>query len=130
MSHTPQSAARTAIDAFKQELESAKAAHATLIAELEADLIGVSWEMSDSYAQFTDDLSASLGAQAANECDVESDQEDAIAACESFVSDEISCDAMSLVAASVVVHGPTKASDLIGKMVSESPVRSSIDASP
>jgi len=119
----PDQAATSAISQFNRDVEAAKQQHATLIAELEAELIGVSYEMSDSYSEFTDELAADLGARAANECEVASDQESAISRCESFVSNEIACDAMRLVSACIAFHGAEQGSAVINKMVSESPVR-------
>jgi hypothetical protein len=123
MSTSPDKAASIAILDFQQEMAEAKEQHAALIAELEAELLGLSYELSDSYMTFTDELAASLGAEAANECSRESDQDSAIGQCELFVSSEISADPMSLVSACIAFHGAEQGSAVVNKMVSESPLR-------
>lgn len=99
MSQVSESAARIAIDDFKNDVAAAQEKHGTLIAELEADLLGVSWEVSESYMEFTDELAGDLGARAANCCEAGQDQEEAISTCESYVSEQVACDPMSLVSA-------------------------------
>jgi len=123
MSATAESAANDTIRSFEIEMTQARTTHAPLIAELEAELIGVSYEESDAFREFTDDVFSNLGAEAANQCESSSDQDAAIGRVESFVSSTIAADAMSLVVACVSFNGPEQGAALINRMVSESPLR-------
>jgi hypothetical protein len=125
MSTAGVNASTEVIDGFRQDVANAKVQHATLIAELEADLIGATFELSQSFAEFCDELSGNLAARAANACADEADQETAIAQCESMLSNEVTHDPMLLACACVAFHGPQNAAAVIGKMVSESPLRDS-----
>lgn len=127
MSKIAEQAALNAINGFHTDIATAKKRHPTLIAELEAELLAVSYELSDSFMEFADELSADLGAKAANECDAKADQDQAIRQCASYVSNDVSSHAMALVSACIAFHGPDEGSSFINKMVSESPVRADVE---
>lgn len=122
---TAESAAQSSIELLRSEMADAKARHAIVIAELEAELIGLEYESSESFKELMDKLSADLGAQAANDCSNPSDQDAAISICETFVSNEISLSSMNAVVAAVAFYGPHDAAEQINKVVSDSPLRES-----
>lgn len=121
-------AAQDVIASFRADFTAAASQHAALIAELEAELVGVSWELSESFRSFTDALSADLGSSAANACERSEDQDEAIGICEDFVSDEVTATALSFVTAVVEAHGPEEAAVLIHKVASDSPLQDCLDA--
>lgn len=120
-------AAQDVIASYRADLTATSGQHGSLIAELEAELVGVAWEQSEAFMDFADALSASLGADAANACEDAVDQEEAIGVCETFVSNEVNATAVSFVTAVVESHG-LKAAEFIQKVVSEAPLRDSFDA--
>jgi len=117
-----------AILSFQKEISAVR--DTSVVAELKARLTGLAYEMSSAYMGFTDALSAHLGAQAANECARSCDQELAITRCESFVSDEVSCDELMLAAAVVVMNDPQELRELVGRIANEAPARAGTGMAP
>ena len=118
-----EAAAQSAIQAFQRDVAIAKEQHDDLVCALEGELVGVCYELSERFSSFQDDLSADLGARAANECLSQADQDAAISLCEAC------CDERALVSACGAFSGAEQAKELIGRIVSESPVRDGLSVS-
>jgi len=121
MRQSGEQAALEVIGSFQNEMAAVR--NTPMVADLETQLTAIAYELSDTYMEFTDELSANLGADAANRCERSSDQNLAIYRCESFVSDEVNASAASFVAAVLVVNNLEDARELINKVVRESPAR-------
>jgi len=83
-------ALRSVIDDYQSSILSIRKNHATLLAELVAEAEPYLGALEDFFDDFANDTKGSLGSSAANNCDDEATQDEAIGLCEAWIADNVS----------------------------------------